>query len=266
MIGAQPVLGHLLPDLLDGRLPNGTDETALGRVSMRRLHAHIGDTITLRGTKAERRLVVSGTVQPPNVAGSDIIGDAGLMTAAGFAQLSTAKPAMAAISLAPDAPDGATERIGRALGTQVGATTVPAKIVNANRVRPIPFVVAGVVAGLAVLSLAHLLLTAVRRRRRDLAVLRALGTSRRGLTGIVHVQATAIASLVVVVALPLGIAAGSVVYRRYADGIGARLDVEVPLGWVGPAVAALLVLANLVAAVPARRARRSSPLATLNRT
>lgn len=43
------------------------------------------------------------------------------------------------------------------------------------RIRSIPFLLAGLVALLAVLTVVHVMLTSVRNRRRDVAVLRALG-------------------------------------------------------------------------------------------
>ena len=122
------------------------------------------------------------------------------------------------------------------------------------------------VAAFAMLSLGHQLIVAVRRRRLDLAVLRALGASPRGVTRIIHVQATIVTAAVLVVAIPLGIAAGSATYRPFVDRIGARTDLVIPIGWVLAAAACMLVLANLVAAVPARRARRSSPGHTLTRS
>jgi ABC-type lipoprotein release transport system permease subunit len=129
----------------------------------------------------------------------------------------------------------------------------------------VPFLVAATVGALAMLTLGHLMLVAVRRRHRDVAVLRALGATRRWVGGVVHWQATLITALAVAVAIPTGVAAGALLYRPYAEDIGARPDVSVPLVWIAAASFGLLVVANVAAAVPARRARRATPAWMLSR-
>jgi ABC-type lipoprotein release transport system permease subunit len=116
---------------------------------------------------------------------------------------------------------------------------------------------------LVVLSLGHLMLVAVGRRRHDFAVLRAVGASRGWLTSVVHWQATAITAVVLGISVPLGSLAGASLYRRYVDHLGARPSSILPLGQMGLVLAALLVLANGVAAVAARRVRRDVPSTTL---
>jgi ABC-type lipoprotein release transport system permease subunit len=123
--------------------------------------------------------------------------------------------------------------------------------------------VASTVRGLAILSLGHLMIVAVRRRRHDLAILRALGATPRWITGVVHWQATITTVAVLAVGIPLGSALGRLVYRGFIDHVGTRTDVIVPFAWLGIALLALLGLANLVAAVPARRSSRDSPALTL---
>lgn len=49
-----------------------------------------------------------------------------------------------------------------------------------------------------------------------------------------------------------------------SDGIGAKGDATAPVGALAGSVVALLVLANLVALLPARRARRSRSALSLN--
>lgn len=266
VVGMQPLKGRLLPEILSGRLPEGPAEIAIGRVSARRLDIGVGDTVSLASKDGPRVLRVTGTVQPPPVGGSDLVGDAGVVTMQAFGRIAPDTPMnTAVIDLAPGAPADIRQRIAEATGMRAGPTDPPPGVTNLGRVRSIPFLVAAVVGALAMLSLGHQLLIAVRRRRLDLAVLRALGTSRRGLTGVIHMQASIVTLAVLVVAVPLGIAAGTTAYRPYVDRIGARPDLVVPLWWVLATAAALLVLANVVSAVPARRARRSSPSRVLAR-
>ena len=72
----------------------------------------------------------------------------------------------------------------------VGRFDRPAAIINVARARSVPYVVAGVLVVLALLNLAHHLILSAPRRRRDLAVLRALGADSRWVTGVVHWQAS----------------------------------------------------------------------------
>ena len=67
-------------------------------------------------------------------------------------------------------------------------------------------------------------------------------------------QTNALALSVVAVAVPLGIVAGRRTWRWFADGIGVAPDPSTPLVLVGGAVALVVVVANVVALVPARRA------------
>ena len=56
-------------------------------------------------------------------------------------------------------------------------------IVNLDRVRSIPLLVAAVLAAFAVLSLSHELVVSARQRRRDIGILKALGANRSFVAG-----------------------------------------------------------------------------------
>jgi ABC-type lipoprotein release transport system permease subunit len=253
--------------VLRGRLPAAASEIAIGPVTARRLHVGIGDTVTFTPKSHPNPLRVTGLIQPSPVGGSDLIGDGSMVTLAGLSRIAPdTKTSGAIVKLAQDAPADTTARIAKALGTiGAGPGDAPPSVVNIDRVRSIPFLIAAVVGALGLLSLTHQLLVAVRRRRVDLAVLRALGTSKRGTTWIIHIQATLVTLAVMVVAVPLGIAVGFTVFRPYVHHIGTRDDLVVPIGWSLAAAVGLIVLANLVAAVPASRARRTAPSRTLAR-
>jgi len=121
-----------------------------------------------------------------------------------------------------------------------------------------------VVGALGLLTLVHALITSVRRRRRDFAVLRALGADRGTVGRVVHAQASTVALVALVGGLPLGIVLGRFVFHRFADELGLVPDATTPvLAIVGISIAAL-VFANLAAAVPGWRAARV-PVATLLR-
>ena len=138
----------------------------------------------------------------------------------------------ALIGLAPGADRDDIEAVVAPFGMSAGRFDTPTEIVNLRRVDGTPYLVAGIVGLLAVLSIGHLVVTSARRHRFDLAVLRAFGATRGWLGGVVHWQATAIAALALVLAVPLGVAVGAALYGPYAERIGARPDATIPAGWL----------------------------------
>ena len=111
--------------------------------------------------------------------------------------------------------------------------------------------------------LAHTLLTSVRRRRRDLAVLKVLGFVRSQVSATVAWQASVIAAVAVVVGLPLGIAGGRWAWHLFAGQLGVPPQARTPALAMVAIAAATLLLANLLAAGPARIAARTHPSAIL---
>jgi ABC-type antimicrobial peptide transport system permease subunit len=76
-------------------------------------------------------------------------------------------------------------------------------------------------------------------------------------------QATALSVLALLVGIPVGIAAGRLVWSLVANNIGVVVEPTVPWAWVGLIVPATLLIANLVAAGPAAAAARVAPSAVL---
>ena len=125
-----------------------------------------------------------------------------------------------------------------------------------------PIVLATGLAIGAIVALALTLMTSVRRRRRDLALLKTLGFTRRQLAATVASQASIVALLGAVVGVPVGIVAGRSLWTRFARDISAVPKPTVPTLSVAIVAIGAFVLANLVAAIPARQAART-PSATL---
>jgi FtsX-like permease family len=133
----------------------------------------------------------------------------------------------------------------------------PAEIENYRSIGATPaFLAAGLVIG-AVAALGLTLIASVRRRRRDLALLKTLGLTRRQLASCVAWQSTAAAVMGVVAGIPAGIALGRWLWTLFAHQIYAVPQPTVPtlsLVYIGLGA---LVLANLVAAIPGRHAART---------
>lgn len=116
-----------------------------------------------------------------------------------------------------------------------------------------------VMALLAAGTLVHVLVSAVRRRRRDLAILKTLGFTRRQTRSTVAWQATVLTAIALVVAVPVGLATGRWVWSRFADDLGIVDEPRVAWLAVAILIPAALVLANAIAALPARSAARTQP-------
>jgi predicted lysophospholipase L1 biosynthesis ABC-type transport system permease subunit len=142
--------------------------------------------------------------------------------------------------------------------------TPPTDIVNLDRTRSVPNLLALVIGTLAMLTLGHALLLSVRVRRRELAVLRSLGADRGWVGRAIHAQATALAAAALVVGVPVGLVVGRRLFRSIVDRIGLVPDPVTPLVLLVVLATGVLVVANLAAAVPARRARRTAVTALLH--
>ena len=73
-----------------------------------------------------------------------------------------------------------------------------------------------------------------------------------------HWQTSILTVMPLVVGVPLGFAAGAAVFRAFTNHIGAFPEPAIPFALVTVMVVALVVVANVVAVIPTRRARRLS--------
>ena len=139
----------------------------------------------------------------------------------------------------------------------------PAEIETLDRIRWTPVVLAAVLGGLAVATVGHTLVTSVRRRRRDLAVLKTMGFQRRQVSAAVAWQATTFAAVAALIGLPIGVALGRVAWLALADQLGIVPDVATPLLGVLLVGPATVLIANLIALVPGWLAGRVPPAVVL---
>ena len=107
------------------------------------------------------------------------------------------------------------------------------------------------------MALALTLIASVRQRRRDLALLKTVGFVRRQLAAAVAWQASVAAVVGIVVGIPLGVIAGRWLWDLFADQIYAVPYPTVSVTSIVLVALGTLVLANVVAAVPARTAART---------
>ena len=134
----------------------------------------------------------------------------------------------------------------------------PAEIVNYQSTGATPATLAAGLAAGAVVALGLTLTASVRRRRRDLALLKTLGFTQRQLATAVAWQASVAASVGIIVGVPAGIALGRWLWTLFARAIYAVPEPSVPVVEIVLVALGALVLANVVAAIPGRIAARTS--------
>jgi hypothetical protein len=263
--GLSPDRGTGTPRVLSGRLPSGDDEIALGRRAARELKVHRGDEVTLAGPTGQQRYRVTGIVIVQGLGANEGVGEGGVVTLPGLGRVDdTARVTSAVITFKPGSDGIEAYRDLLPPGAEVPDKFVPAPITGVRRVRGIPFVLGGVLAVLAALTVGQGLLGSMRARRRELAVLTSLGADRSFASRAVHWQATAFTVAPMILAVPVGFVLGRAIFSAFADGIGAVDDAVFPSLALLAVVAGLLLLANLLVVLVGVR-RRQVPTAAMLR-
>ena len=259
-----PHRGSRMFTVLEGRQPVSADEIVLGPATARALGKEVGDPVLVEGADArEVRVVGKGLfTQTPHfsfdqgawmsVDGFDAVappGD-GARDEGVLARFAPGVPVEAGIA-------GLAERLGSKV--EIEPAGLPQDVALLGNVRILPKALAGFVVLLGIGALGHVLATAVRRRRHDLAVLRALGFGPPQVAGCVAWQAVTVALVALLVGVPLGIAAGRWSWRWVADATPLLYIPPLATAIVVLSVPAALVVAGVMAALPARRAARLRP-------
>ena len=262
--------GHISPVVVSGRAPQSSGEVALGAKTMRDAHAHVGSIVDLSITVVRLLHVpkrVVGTVILPPESDAARLGVGVVMTGAGLQSLIPpevrAPPQSEAIFRLGPGVDRArviTElhRIG---GPELGIYTpqAPSDLVNFGHVQNLPLILAGLLAALAIATLAHTLVSSVQRRARDLAILRTLGFLPRQVRRAVAWQSTTFVFIALAIGLPIGIAAGRWLWDALATELGTRPEPVIPQWSTLLIVPAAILLGNLAASVPALLASHAPP-------
>jgi ABC-type antimicrobial peptide transport system permease subunit len=259
--------GRALPiALTDGAAPRTADDIVVAPTTARQLGLGVGSTISLNGKVGAHSYRISGLGFVPQTAYNDYNHGAWL-SPAGYRQLFTTGflNHEAFLAVRPDADvDAVLTRLNAnarsALGPQavlfMSKSALPKQVVEIRDVRVLPLVLGGFLALLAVGAVGHALATAVRRRRRDVAVLRALGMTRRQSRELVVTQASVLAVIGLLFGIPLGLALGRTLWRLVSDTTPLQYIPPVAFWTLVLIVPLALVIANLLAALPGRLAAR----------
>lgn len=282
------------PPVLSGHGLQGKGQVVLGAATLAQLHKRVGDTVEVAtGAGPPARLRIVGTATMPTMgAGGEIhleMGSGALLDAAlippadrnvfndpqpgpevafvrvkGGAPAVPSVPAQSGLPLTTGGPAARSlNRIAGQLtntfnfGVAVSPVLRPAEIVNYRSLGTTPAILGGTLAAGAVTALILTLVASVRRRRRELALLKTLGFTSRQLAATVAWQSSVTVGLGTAIGIPVGIVAGRSLWTLFAQSIHAVPSPAVP-GWYMVVIAVgALVLANAVAALPGRMAART---------
>jgi ABC-type lipoprotein release transport system permease subunit len=279
--GLTPVRGRIDPEIVVGRAPNGPNEVALGAKTLSALHAKIGDTVRARAAHATGSYRVVGQAAFPRVAGDVLqpLDEGAFFTNRGFAPLvpdndvsryvvarfapkADRASVLATVGkLADFNPDPSVKTFEYSRGAR--PPSAPPEIDRLQRLGWLAPVLGVLLALLAVLAVGHALVTSVRRRKRELAVLKTFGFTGGQVRATIGWQATTLATVSVVVGVPIGIVIGRFAWRLLANTLGVSTSTWIPLLPPFGVVVAAIVIVNLIGMVPARAAARTRPAVAL---
>ncbi len=265
--GFQQLRGRIDPAIIEGRAPRTDREVALGADTLAATGRAVGDRVRVSGPERGLRYRIVGQTIVPGLSDPSPLADLAVFTARGLARLGDSNGGWNFIvRFAPGVDRADAMKRLRVLGGSQGrplSPVVPAEIDRVARIDGLPVALGAFVVVVALVAVGFALVTAVRRRRRDLAVLKTLGFERRQVRMTIGWHATTVAAVGLVVGIPLGLAVGRLVWRAVAENLGVSTDATWPVLGITVLIPAALAAVNLVAAVPAHRAARTRPAVVL---
>ncbi len=282
-VGVDPLHGRDFLTLLAGHAPQGPGQIVLGERTLHAAGWHIGQLVPVRVNGSTRRLRITGVATFPLFS----------QATATPTDLGTGAAVTARLLSVPDLPLCAASstcynfvliryrpginlpaaaarlaatvtRAGCPLGTCLLVSDQrPADIRDYTAVRDTPLALGIVLALLAVGTLAQVLVSSVRRRHRDLAILKTLGLVRPQILLIVGWEATALAAAALLAGLPLGLLAGRWSWALFASWLGVPGATVIPVPMVLLAIPVTWLLAMIIAIGPGRSAAQVAPAALL---
>ena len=289
VVGIQPRVGTVEPPTISGQPLRGPDQIELGTGTLAELGKKVGDTIRIGARPYTQTVRITGVVTLPSfgLITSDhvslgrgaMLPEATLLAAEGAtahqsgAETQSTLPSTIAIDLAPGTTAAQRARLVHRIvaanpaqipgGTYELRSALAAAIVNARQMGGQPIALALGLAAAAVLSLTLTVLSSVRRRRHELALLKALGMTRGQLWSVIAWQTTLTLLIAVAIGGPLGVAGGRLAWQSFAGSLGAMPVSEIPVAALILGLLALVLAGNLLSTGPAAIAARTRPAIAL---
>ncbi len=255
--------------MLRGHAPAADDEIVLGAKTMDDLGVLVGGLISVRAQQTKPRTFrIVGVAVFPRFAPYPASEQTGLGVGAATTLHALPKEARLGstfilVRAKPGAKDvGAMLRHVLMHDDPLASTNVldvpqrPNDVLSYDHLAGTPLVLVGVLGLLAIGSTIHLLVTGVRSRRRDVALLKTIGLSRRQALSAVLVQASALILLALAVAVPIGAVAGHWLWVATARWLGIADDLTLPVLPLAAITVAALVGAATIATGPGVLAAR----------
>jgi hypothetical protein len=265
-VAATNYIGHEDPPTTDGRAPVAIHEVALGSTTARALHKHIGDEVILRSNDDSRvrvrlRVVGIAVINDP-ITNQSGAGDGAVVTPRLIAETAGPGnvPQSIVIKLDPRRDrDAAIESVRRDFSGSIREATPQVDVRNLGHLRAVPWLISALIAILALATLVHALVIIVGRNRTNLAVLAALGLTRGQRRAVGVFASAAIVFAGIVVAIPLGLVVGNVIWRGVTRQNGLPTHSVVAWSTLLAAPIGALVIAAVVALAAARGTLRMTP-------
>jgi ABC-type antimicrobial peptide transport system permease subunit len=286
-IGIDEFRGTGYVTMLSGRTPVAADQIALGAQTLKELHLRLGQQVQVVVTASSGTSQTSGRSRTMTVVGTAVLAAFGQGSLVSTDLGSGAVVRAGVLSVADPQTGcrrncynfflaryraGTSKRVELASldatirrlrcppqACQVISDQKPSDVRNYSAVRDTPLVLGLVLALLAIGTLAHVLVTSVQRRRRELAMLKVLGMGRAQVLRVVMWQACAVSLVALAVGLPAGVLVGRWAWMLFAGSAGMPGDPVASVLELLAIIPLTLIAGGLVAAIPGRLAARVRP-------
>lgn len=272
LCGWDVLSGSIPMTYLAGRAPSSPAEIAAGRTTAADLGIRIGDRIEVTGIEATGERGTTRSLEVVGLVVNPVPSDpgTGLVATPDTAQALIGDDASPTVMLtyAPEvAPDVVQQILADSYGLtsdELASAAPPLLLERLDLVRPTLVALAVLLGALGAIGLVHFLLLSNARRRRETAVLRALGFVRLQTIGVVVWQGLTIASIGLIIGAPLGIVLGRSVWVASIDQLGIVDNPTVPWRFAALVLMAALLIAGSVGLLSGWRAARTAAAAGLH--
>jgi hypothetical protein len=280
VVAAAAIRGPALISVVDGRPPRGDREIMLGAATMRSVGAQPDGLVQVtvtdpQGAPHQAQFRVVGRASFPPGFGTGGLGTGAAMTVSALTdaqcppgagrqacQRKVQRGAIYSVLVRAAPGPAAAAALARHVSKYrqfTGAAQEPIELVNFGESVNFPLLFGGMLVLFAAATMVHLLLVSVSRRRAEAGLLKVLGFARYQVAAVVSWQATTVALAGITAGVPLGIAAGKVLWRVFATNFGVVPLTVVDALPVAALALGVLAAANVLAFPPALLAARSRP-------